>query len=397
MKIAILTHSYPPDFGAAPFQFRYIATRLQAAGHRVEVFTAMPYYPKGSIDPAYRGKCRVTELRDGITVHRHWLLASHNDNKWARLAWMLSLSLSFFSSLPQLWRMRPDVLLVQTPPMLTPLPAVVFKKLLGCRLLLNVSDLWPLAIADLGLLRPSSKVYRLLDGLQEFFYRRSDAFMVQSEETLRYLRPRAGHRPLLLSRTGVECDLFLPKRDYVQRQPRFRLVYTGVLGVAHGLLQLCQQVDFAAQGAELHLYGQGFEYGPIADWIARHPGRGVVLHDPLPLEEVAALLPAFDAVLICQKSRVRGTVPAKLYEAMAAAVPMLFHGDGEGSELVARHGCGYCSLPSQPQMLVHNLRLLQQASPQERALLGAHGRQAALQVFSRQAQTQPLLDYLSEM
>ncbi|MBK8756740.1 MAG: glycosyltransferase family 4 protein [Actinomycetales bacterium] len=65
MRIAMLTDCYLPRLGGIEVQVHDLATRLVAAGHDVEVFTATP--GDGSAGVARRG---TVDVVDGIPVHR---------------------------------------------------------------------------------------------------------------------------------------------------------------------------------------------------------------------------------------------------------------------------------------------------------------------------------------
>ena len=85
MRIVILTQYYPPETGAPQNRLSDLAGRLKAAGDDVEVWTAMPNYPIGRIQKAYRRKIFFTEIQDGISVKRSWIFASHSKSILPRL------------------------------------------------------------------------------------------------------------------------------------------------------------------------------------------------------------------------------------------------------------------------------------------------------------------------
>ncbi|MEH0156286.1 glycosyltransferase family 4 protein [Limibacter armeniacum] len=399
-KIEILTHSYPPDFGAAPFLFQDMAIALKQKGFDVEVLTAVPYYPTGKVPQAYRGKLLFKEMKDGIPVRRHWLFAaSLTASRLARLAGMLSLSVSMLRSLLHMLKRKPDVILVQTPPMLMPFPAIVFSKLTGAKLVINVSDLWPKAIADLGLMKESSLYYKLLTQIQLKFYKTADQLMAQSEEISQYIQGYNLPKPLLY-RVGADCQLFVPKNnnpDQTGQKKPFRIIYTGVLNVAHAILRLCKDINFQAIGCELHIYGDGFEGDEVKAFLNKHPNRGIFLHSVVSLTEVAQLLTRFDAALISQKSTIRGTLPAKVYESMAAGIPILFNGGGEGASLVLEHKCGLISDPLHLPSLLQNIASMKSLTKNELDTMGKNGRNAATKYFDRSIQQKKLFKMLDSL
>ncbi|PWJ42572.1 glycosyltransferase family 4 protein [Sediminitomix flava] len=383
-KVNIVIHSYPPDFGAAPFFFQDIAWALKKDGHDVEIMTAHPFYPTNRIQKEYRGKWIVEEEVNGIKVRRHWFSTGQNASKIARLFGMISLGLSFLGSFPHLLKRKPEVFLIQTPPLLQPFTALIFAKLLGAKVYLNVSDLWPSAIADLGLLSKKSLTYSLLSKFERFFYRSSDKLFAQSEEIRDHILA-ATSLPSTLCRTGVDTSKFEKKLSYSRSNGEpLKLVYTGVLGVAHGLFNLCQRTDFKSFNCELHIYGDGFEAKAIKNYIDANPDSGIFLHPTVSFSEIPQLLQSFDAALICQRAHVYGTVPAKMYESLAVGLPILFNGAGEGAEMIKKYECGLVSCPESIEEFQKNLCTLQDKPIDELMKMGDNGRKLAVSQLERE-------------
>ncbi|GAA4820376.1 glycosyltransferase family 4 protein [Algivirga pacifica] len=391
LKIEIITHSYPPDFGAAPLLFEDLADFLLQQGCDVEVLTAMPYYPIGVIPEGYRKQLFVREERKGVTVRRHWLYPSNLSSKRSkRFAGMISMSLTMLRSLPHLLRRNPDILFIQTPPMMTPLLFLLCKRLIRGKVILNISDLWPEAIVDLGLMQDKGWVYHNLKKLQSWMYRRADALVAQSNGIKQHLE-KEGRSIDLIYRVGVDTRLFQPKeyRDITENKP-FRLVYTGVLNVAHGIVSLCQQINFKSLGAELHIYGDGAKSKELKEFLKENPDRGIVLHEVVSLKAIAELLPTYDAALISQRRVIRGTLPAKVYESMAAGLPIVFSGGGEAADIIEEHQCGYVSHPQNIEQLKEHIQELAQQGPEALAEMGQNGRVAALEHYDRRGQHKQL-------
>ena len=76
MKFLILTQFFAPEIGASQVRLGYLCRELKAAGHQVEIVTAMPHHPAGRIFPEYRGHFYLRDEWEGITVHRVWLYAA---------------------------------------------------------------------------------------------------------------------------------------------------------------------------------------------------------------------------------------------------------------------------------------------------------------------------------
>lgn len=394
-RVFIFTNTFPPEFGAAASRLFDLAKGLQEAGHEVEVFTGMPHYPKGKIENVYRSKLFLKEQIRGISVRRHWVYPTHNKKRLSRLLSMISLAVSVFKSSLYIFKHTPDVVLAQYPPMALPFSARFFAKLSNAKFIVTVSDLWPKAIHDLGVMDKKSRSYRILLWLEKQLYQSTDLCLAQSAEIADYIIQKT-QAPVLLYRTGVNCEQFLPKLTF-DDQPKLRVVYTGVLGIAHGLLNLCKSVNFAELGAELHIYGDGYEKKRIEKFLTTYPDRGIQLHDPVANYEIPAILAKYDTALIAQSTRIYGTVPSKMYEALAVGLPILFHGAGEGAGIIEDIQAGLVSQPQNFDDLKENLLSLKQMTISEREAMGVRGREMAISQFNRQKIIKTFLGELDKM
>ncbi len=395
LKVAIFTHTFPPEIGAAPLRLAHMAKGLAEAGFRVEIYTGMPNYPTGRIFPSYQNKFFITENHSHYTIYRHWIYPLKSNRKAHRLFNMLSITVSIFRSLPRILRFQPNICIVQYPPIIFPFSVGLLAKIARAKLIVNVSDLWPEAIAALEIL-PKDWRYRILLKVEHFLYKNASACLAQSQEIEKYIRQK-GQTNVVLYRTGVNTAEFKPNLQKAPTPKPFTLVYMGVLGLAHNVAEIIRRIDFAMLEAQFHIYGEGFERSAIEELISQLPNDTVQLHPLIAPETVAETLSTFHAVLISQKRYLPGTLPSKLYEAMAAGVPVLFHGAGEGAEIVRQTQCGLVSAPENFGELAENIRTLLHLSPNERQSMGERGRIRAIEEFDRSVQLQRLVQQLQQI
>ncbi|MCS6832192.1 MAG: glycosyltransferase family 4 protein [Flammeovirgaceae bacterium] len=395
LRITLISHSFAPELGAAPSRLKDMVVGLSEAGFEVDVLTALPNYPLGKIFDKYRNKWFVQEQLNEINIRRHWLIPSNNDKLWSRLLSMVSLSVTvlLFSAWHVLKR-KPHFIIVQYPPVLLPLVGWLLARLTKAKFILNVSDLWPSAIQELGLLSAKSWYYRQLEKIENFLYRRATYCLAQSNEILQHIREKKQLR-VLLYRTGVNCQLFEQKTDYSRKKgEKLKITYMGVLGVAQGMLQICQEINFDELNMELHIFGEGYEKEKIRKFLESTGERGIFLHSMVHPQGVPAILRSFDAVLVAQKKSLKGTLPSKLYEAMAVGLPILYHGGGEGAQIVLEYQCGWVSPPEDIAALCKNLEKFARASLTEIVSMGNNGRRAAVSQFERRDQIAKLIRLL---
>jgi glycosyltransferase involved in cell wall biosynthesis len=88
----------------------------------------------------------------------------------------------------------------------------------------------------------------------------------------------------------------------------------------------------------------------------------------------------------------KGALPSKMFEAMAAAIPVVVAVDGEARALVEAAQAGICVEPENPRAMAEAISRLQK-DPQSRKQLGQNGRRFVVDHFDRK-QIAKKLDHL---
>ncbi|MBX7042411.1 MAG: glycosyltransferase family 4 protein [Ignavibacteria bacterium] len=357
MKIVILTQYFYPETGAPQNRLLELSQMFTDLGWKVKVVTALPNYPKGKIFAEYSGLLRKREKISGIDVERYWLYASNQPRSLPRIVSMLSISFTSLFSVSSVRKFRPDYIFAESPPLTLALSGLVLARSCGAKLLMNVSDIWPLSAKELGSVS-DGKLYRAIESLEKYLYRNAFMCTGQSEEIVDHLR-KSGAKRQYLFRNGVDVKRFAGlKKPEGLSSGKMRIIYAGLLGVAQKISVIAEGIDFTELGCEFHIYGEGAERIAIQDLVSRHPERGVFLHDPVPREKVPALLSEFDCALIPLVRNIYGAVPSKIYEAMSAGLPILFSGSGEGAAIVSSRNVGLVNPPGDLNALSGNIRKL---------------------------------------
>lgn len=368
---------------------------LQKRGWDVRVITAMPNYPTGKVFEGYRGTFSMKDELNGIDIRRYTLYASHSKRSIPRIISMLSFGFTSMFSLFRVTKFRPAYIITESPPLTLGLTGLALARISGAKHIMNVSDIWPLSALRLGAIS-EGYIYRKLEGLEHYLYRRSYACMGQSSEITDRLEEH-GSQHALLFRNGVDFSRFEQIRQQVkkpQHNDKLRIVYAGLLGLAQGVFELCQKVNFAEQDAELHIYGAGSEKEAIARFIKEYPGCNVFLHDTVHRDKIPETLMQYDVTLIPLVTPIYGAIPSKIYEAMAAGLPIIFSGGGEGERIINKYKTGWVCTPSDYQQIADTIREVAGLKPEELEMLKSNCINAARDVFNRDIQIENLNQFL---
>lgn len=333
--IFIITSYFPPETGAASNRIFHMANGLQKKGYNVSVVTPLPNYPTGKIFKEYKGRFRQTATENDITIHRLWIYASNSKNKFLRLFAMLSYSFSliWFYTINKV----PKTVIVQSPPLLVAFTSMLFLKRKNRNLILNVSDLWPVAGLELGVFKKNFS-YRLLEKIEHFNYRRANLILGQSEEILSHIKSIFPDKNTFLYRNYPDFEP--PEiRQKQQSEGKIKIVYAGLLGVAQGIYKLCEELDYT--NIEFHIYGAGAESEKIELFIKTNPKLPIFYHGEITRMELHSVLTQYDLTIIPLLNRIYGSVPSKIFEYARLGLPMLYFGGGEGEQIIKKYKLGW--------------------------------------------------------
>lgn len=333
--ILIITNYFPPEIGAASNRIFHLADGLQKHDFKVSVITPLPNYPKGKIFDGYRGHFKSTSKENNLTIHRLWIYANNSKNKLLRLIAMLSYSFSlvwFF-----LWNRLPNKVIVQSPPLLVAFTCMLFLRRKKRKLILNVSDLWPIAGLELGAFKKNFS-YKLLERIERYNYKKADLVLGQSEEILIHVTSMFPKKETFLYRNYPDFEI--PKIETKNSsEGNTKLVYAGLLGIAQGIYKLCQELDYS--NIEFHIYGAGAEQSKIEMFITNHPELSINYHGEVSRNELHNELLKYDITIIPLLNRIYGSVPSKIFEYARLGLPILYFGGGEGEKIVNNYKLGW--------------------------------------------------------
>ncbi len=337
-EILIISNYYPPEKGAAANRIEQLALKLHQNNYKVSVICPLGNYPKGELFPEYKGKFSVTENRDNITVKRLWIYPSVSKNLIVRVISVLSFSMSLFFYL--LFKKTPHKVVVQSPPLLLSFISVLVLSWKKKKLILNVSDLWPLAAIELNALKENSLSHKFSLFLEHFIYKKATLILGQSNEIIKHVQFIFPDKECYLYRNFPDHKIPEMELKTEENQP-IKIFYAGLLGIAQGVLELCQKIDLEGLNIELHIFGDGAEKNQIEQLISSKKEQKIFFHGMMERKDLHETLKTFDIAIVPLKTRIYGSVPSKIFEYGSLGFPILYFGGGEGETIVEENNIGW--------------------------------------------------------
>lgn len=361
MKILIVTHYFAPDSGAAAVRLSRLARLLVERGHAVTVLTTMPHYPKGVIAETYRGKGFATENIAGVQVVRTWLWTTPSPSIGRRL--ISQISFMIMALLRGLFLARPDVVLIEAQPMFTGVAGWLLSTFKHRPYVLNVSDLWPDHLLAVGALTELHPFYRISRALVDFVNRGAAQIAVMSPAWGRAIAART-HQPNRITTiyNAVDLERFRPGLDDRAFRERYNLgsaqlvTFIGTFATQYDIDAMFDVAVHLSSRPDVRVVfiGAGTQGDIVRAAVTHRQLDHIILinwvsHDEIPF--------AWASTTVCYwmmrpASLFEGTIPAKLYEALASGVPVAAGIAGEGAAMLTASGGGIAVQPGDVTGLV---------------------------------------------
>ena len=294
---------------------------------------------------------------------------------------------------------RLDIVYGSSPHLLAPLSGWAIARLRRAAFILEVRDLWPQILHEMGGVPKTSLIYRLLEHLEKLLYNKADAIVVMSEGVRDELSRRGYRDKIVYIPNGADpADMAAPApRDNLRQRFGFTTltgVYAGAHGKANGLdLLIDALAKSGLRPADLQvvLVGSGTEKERLRTLAHETlPEGSIRFDDPIPKTEIPALLGAADFglhVLADVELFRYGVSPNKLFDYMAAGLPSITNTGGDVGRLIESTGAGVSVAPNG---LAAGLQRMVAATDDERQQWGDHGKVYIAANQSRTAMAQRL-------
>jgi colanic acid biosynthesis glycosyl transferase WcaI len=404
-RVLFLTPYYPPEVGAAQTRTQELALRLSSSGYEVSVLTTFPNYPTGIVPIEWRGKFFWKGTDDTVRIYRVWSYVSPGGRFWTRL--LNNLTFAFFATLIGFWWSHADVIVVESHPLFNGVAAIILSALKRAPFVLNVSDLWPESAIQVGALKNPVLIW-LAEKLEQLSYRRAAIILAMSRGIWNKIRSDGiTDSKVLLFRNAVDCNFFRPRlggltmRAELGINPEaFIVLYAGTFGFFNDtkvILETAARFQRESDRQVQFLFvGDGSQKLKLQEFVSQNGLTNVRFIGTIPKVAMPTLLSACNCVVVARKSHDTGTLPRKLFEAMACAKPVVLAASGEAEDLLKTAGGGIC-VPPEDSGPLYDAVLQLLTNPGSTEDMGRKGRQYTQEHFSHDKRAEELSDQLKSL
>ena len=405
MRILFLSHYFPPEVNAPASRTHEHCREWVRQGHDVTVITGVPNHPRGVLFEGYENRLVQEENVDGIRVIRTWMFLSPNEGFVGRIAnyLLFAVAASFLSFKAE----RPDVVVATSPQFFCGLAGMLVSRLRGAPFILEIRDLWPESIVQLGQLRPSP-LLRALERLETILYRSAAGIVVNTGSFIDHIAARGvAPEKIELVYNGVDPTLFRcqPPDDALLRKHglkgKYLVAYIGTLGLAHGVETLLDAAERLQDHADVHflIIGDGAAREGLAAEAARRELANVTLLGLRPRSEIPGWIASIDLLVVLLRNLdiFRSVIPSKIFEFCAQERPVIVSSPrGEIRRLIEAADAARFVDAEQPEALAEMILACRRA-PEETAAMARRGREWVETEFVRDDLARRMLSFMQQV
>jgi glycosyltransferase involved in cell wall biosynthesis len=406
MKILLITHYFAPEIGAPSARLYEMAKYWVQEGHDVTVLTGFPNHPTGIIPPEYKGHLSMKENMDGINVIRSYVYATPNEGFIKKT--MGHISFMFSSVLQSFFKVsRPDVVVVSSPTYFSMFSAVFYSVFKRSKLVLDIRDLWPAAIVELGVLK-NKIIIGVLEGFEKMFYRKASSIVVVTKSFKTNLVDRgipAGKIEVITN--GVEEEKYMYneqarvdlRKELGYSEQDFIVLYIGAHGISQALNRVIEVANSLRDKSEIKFLfvGEGAEKKKLIELTKSYELKNVTFIGGQPKEKITSFYSLSDVCVVPLKNvpLFETFIPSKMFEIMSNSRPLIASLSGESADIIREAQAGMITKPeNEEEMAAAILNLYSDEGM--RKTYGENGRRFVSKNYTRKSLAKKYLSILGK-
>lgn len=330
MRIWIINHYGLPPTSAGGTRHFNLAKQLIQRGHEVIIIAAnYNHFSQTYIEtPAKPG-----ELDTRYAVPFMWIpTPAYRGNTLSRFWNMLVFSKRLLQKKYLNTALAPDVVIGSSPHLFSAFSAAILSRRLKKPFILEIRDIWPDSLVDLGRISNKHPLIRLMKNIELRLYKRANKVVCLLPAAHQYLTQcGVDKNNILWLPNAIDADN-MPANLVREEQDKFTFMYAGAHGLANDLDTVLDagkilQEQHRDKDICIRLAGDGPDKARLKQRAQAENIHIVEFLDSVPKQQVYALLNQADAYLMLLKNSPVfrwGISPNKLFDYLLMSRPIIF-------------------------------------------------------------------------
>jgi len=396
MRILIVSQHFWPE----NFRINSIAFSLCNLGHKVDVLTGKPNYPKGEYYEGYSLFSKSYEIKKNIQIFRVPLIKRSSGNRFFLIVNYLSFIIFGFFMGPWLLRRKKyDLVFVYaTSPILQALVAIFIAKLKGIPSILWVQDLWPESLIATEYIKNVFIIWLVRQAVR-YIYQHSDLILISSKSFEGSIKKYCKNKRIIYYPNSIDIFPTRKSKDvnifFKNLNDKFIILFTGNIGKAQSINYVVDTAKILKKYQKIHflIIGDGSARQDVI-MKAKYLGLdNISFPGQLAPELIPALMDRASALLITLNDHkiFSLTVPSKLQAYLSAGKPILGSVNGEAAKIIIESKSGFAAPANSSPKLAEIILDMYHLSDEKRKKMGMSGKKYFNENFNHFVLTKELI------
>lgn len=371
-------HYYPG--GTRHFDFaRYLVKR----GYKIKIFASSFHYLLLKETKNYPNGFYVLENVDEVDFV--WLKTiPYQKSDWRRVINMIDYSIKAYIVGRILGKEeKPDIVIGSSVHLFAPLSAYFLSKYFNIPFILELRDLWPKALIDLGVNKYHPFII-LLSLVEKFLYEKAHKIITLLPYISDYMKSFGVEDKLVYIPNGIDLDRVFFDEVLNKNDGFFNIAYAGAMGKVNDIdviYVLVKAIAVNFNNVRLHIFGGGYKREEMMKELANFKDI-VIFHDLVPKNEIYRVLSSLD-ILFFHIADVffYGISCNKLFDYLAVGKPIIFFANVPNN-IVEEAGAGITV--KNLDEVIEAIKKLMNMSKEELQKMGQNGRKYVEKNYSMQ-------------
>ncbi len=378
MNIWIFNHyAITPNLPGGTRHFDF-AKELNKRGYKITIFASSFHYSLLKETKEYNKKLYTEEVYEGVRFI--WIKTfPYKKNDWRRVINMLSYSARVYNIAKKLDIEKPNIIIGSSVHLFAVLSAYFLAKSYKVPFIMEVRDLWPLTLIDMGVSRWNPFVI-ILGIIEKFLYKRAKRIITLLPRASDYITSLGiPEDKIVYIPNGVDLDRFYSIKIQKENKQGLTVLYMGAMGKSNNL-------DIVLKSAEiLHkeypdikfiFVGDGYEKPNLIKMAEDKKLKNVEFKDPVPKKDTIKIISEVDILILPLRNLnlyKYGMSFNKVFDYLASGKPIIFSSNSFNNP-IEEANAGITVPPDDPVELAKAIVKFYEMSDKERQTMGENGR-----------------------
>ncbi len=291
---------------------------------------------------------------------------------------------------------KPDIIIISSLSLFPIINAYIWSKIFKIEFILEVRDLWPLSLIEVGGFSKYHPLVLLLGWFEKFGYKKAKHVVSLLPNSMNYMQSRGMEtQKFKYIPNGINLQEVQNYQDIDAKtlksipNDKFIVGYLGTIGIANALEYFLEAAEILKENHSIHfvLVGKGGEKSRFEQFCKDKKLSNVTFIDPIAKIQVQGMLGEFDLCYIGwhkEKMYEYGISANKIFDYMYSQKPIL-HSISIDNDIVESSGSGLRIEAENSILIAESILALSSMSNEELSIMGANAKEYVLKYHTYEA------------